>query len=86
MLTERRTDIMKLIVTFLNFADAPKNQHLFREAKPSYAAPQLAIMLTHGVLMRMNNEVGSRKVTVATLTVIDKKLSAYIIIRVVSCP
>jgi hypothetical protein len=43
-------------------------------------------MLTCDVLMRMNNEVGSRKVTVATLTVIDKKLSAYIIIRVVSCP
>jgi hypothetical protein len=74
----------ELTVAFLNFSDAPKNQYLFRESNPVHLDPYLISILTNGFLVRINNEVRSRKVTDATLTVIDKKLPAYIIIRVVS--
>jgi hypothetical protein len=75
----------ELTVAFLDFSDAPKNQYLFRDSNPGHLAPYLISTLTNGFLVRINNAVRSRKVTDATLTVIDKKLPAYVIIRVVSC-
>lgn len=78
-----RKDIYdELTVAFLNFSNAPKNQYLFRESKAGHLAPYLFSILTNDPLARMNNAVRSRKVTDATLKVIDKKLPAYIIIRV----
>ena len=75
----------ELTVAFLNFSNAPKNQYLFRESNPGHLDPCLISLLKNDSLVRINNAVRSRKVTDATLKVIDKKLPAYIIIRVVSC-
>jgi hypothetical protein len=81
----RKDKYDELTCALLNFSDAPKNQYLLRESNPSHLAPYFVFTLTNGVLVRINNAVRRRKVTDATLTVIDKKLPAYVIIRVVSC-
>ena len=81
---KRKDRYDELTVAFLNFSDAPKNQYLLPESNPGHLAPYLISIITNGSLVRINNAVRRRKVTDATLKVIDKKLPAYIIIRVVS--
>jgi len=77
----RKDRYEELTVAFLNVSKAPKNH----QSIPGHLAPHLISILKNVFLVRINNAVRSRKVTDATFKVIDKKLPAYIITRVVSC-